>query len=193
MKVYIFLLLIVFVSVGVQAQQKAIKLGDTPPEFSLSVVKSTEVDSINLADLKNRAVILDFWATWCAPCVKSFPHLNKLIEEFKEKPVTIISITYEPKDFINNFLEKHELKSIIATDNDFFMFKAFNGWAIPTMILINKNGKYAGRIHPKNLTAQIIDELLEGNIPKVEQVPENLYDPVKAEKYFRSLIKQNNE
>jgi hypothetical protein len=42
------------------------------------------------------------------------------------------------------------------------------------------------------LTAQIIDELLEGNIPIVEQVPENLYDPVKAEKYFRSLIKQNN-
>jgi hypothetical protein len=71
------------------------------------------------------------------------------------------------------------------------MFKAYDARAIPTMILINRNGKYAGRIHPNKLTGQIIDELLEGGIPDVPQVPPPLYDPERADRHFRSLLKDH--
>ena len=193
MKRYTYVILIILSFVNLQAQVKSIKMGERPPKFNFTIINPIGIDSLELEELSNRAIILDFWATWCAPCVKSFPHLNKLIAEYKDKPLTVISITYEPKEFIEHFLKKYELKSTIAIDNDFYMFRKYNGWAIPTMILINSKGKYAGRIHPKNLTEDIIDQLINGEIPKVEQVPEDLYDPLKTEKYFRKLLKEDKK
>lgn len=192
MKGYVIVMIALLVTTGAQAQQSGMKLGTTPPGFDLPVLRPIGRDSIALSDLRNRAVVMDFWATWCTPCIKSFPHLNTLIGEYRDKPVTFLAVTYEPEALVGRFLEHHELKSIIASDSSFQTFRSYNGWAIPTTILITKDGRYAGRIHPKRLTGGIIDSLLEGQIPKVEQVPENLYDPAGAEKYFRSLLKKSN-
>jgi thiol-disulfide isomerase/thioredoxin len=191
-RVHIIELILLITLANVHGQSASVNIGEDPPEFNFTIIDSSGIDTVNLDEFKNRAVILDFWATWCSPCIKSFPHLNELIDEYKNKPVSIFSITYEPENLIEEFLSTHKLHSMIATDNDFYMFREYNGWAIPTMILINSKGKFAGRIHPKNLTAKVIDKLIKGEIPGVEQVPEDLYDPDEAENYFRSLLKKNN-
>ena len=122
---YIFGFLLLFSLVGAHAQETSIKIGEIPPKFNFTLLNPISVDTLQLEELKDQVVILDFWATWCSPCVKSFPHLNKLIDEYKDKPVTIISITYEPRKNIKDFLNKYELHSIIAIDSDFYMFIVF--------------------------------------------------------------------
>lgn len=64
-------------------------LGLPAPQFKLMDLTGKEVA---LADLSGRVVLLDFWATWCGPCVSAMPHLQKLQEEFKDRPVTILAL-----------------------------------------------------------------------------------------------------
>ncbi|MEE8585353.1 MAG: redoxin domain-containing protein, partial [Acidobacteriota bacterium] len=136
---------------------------------------------------KGNVVILDFWATWCPPCIKSIPHLNQLQKEFESRPVHFFSITYETAGMVEPFLEKHGPEVPIGLDNDFAMFKSYGGWGLPTLYLIDRNGIIASVTGPHNVTAEVIELLLEGKVPEVEQY-KGWQDPAGAEEYFRSLL-----
>ena len=175
---------------GIVSGQDSTIIGKSPAKIEIKTLKADSNIYADLQNMKGQVVLLDFWATWCGPCIQAFPHMNDLVVKYKNKPLKIISITYEPESKIIPFLEKKELNTIVAIDNDFHTFRAYNAWAIPSIVMIGKDGKLAGRIHPNKLTEAVIDELLEGKIPKVEQTPENLFKPAEAEKYFRSTLEE---
>ena len=132
-------------------------------------------------------IILDFWTTWCPPCIEAIPKLNQLVEEFSEEPVTFLSITYEPEKMVKPFLRKHNLGTSIGIDNDFVMFRSFKAWGIPMVVLLDADRKVAGVIHTKYLNAEVIREVLNGRVPVVKQ-HDGWDDAEGAEEYFRSLI-----
>lgn len=149
--------------------------------------KSKEV---KWSESQKEVYLIDFWATWCAPCVASIPHMDSLINKFKGEKVKFISITYEPANLVRAFLVKYPMKSEIGIDNDFSMFRLYNGWAIPNIVMVNSKGRFAGRIHPNQLNKEIINLLLEGKIPDVKNTKEDLFDPVKAEEYFKTFLEK---
>jgi thiol-disulfide isomerase/thioredoxin len=136
--------------------------------------------------LAGEVVILDFWATWCPPCIETFPHLNELVERFADEPVRFISISYETEESVLSFLDEHPLATTVALDNDFATFRAFVAWGIPNLVIVNRKGRIAGVIHPIDLTEDVIEEVLAGRIPAVQQA-EAYPDPDGAEKLFRTL------
>ena len=71
------------------AQVFASSVGGMAPDFSLLNLENKQV---HLSDFKGKYVLLDFWATWCNPCIKEIPNLVNIKEEFKDKPFEIISI-----------------------------------------------------------------------------------------------------
>ena len=163
-------------------------IGEESPPLAVSFLAGEQAPT--WSSLKGQAVILDFWATWCSPCIKSFPHLNKLVQEFAGQPVKFISLTHESLPVVREFLNDHDLKSLVAVDNDFATFRAFDAWAIPLIVLVTPEGKIAGRIHPNYLSSEIIRQVLDGSSPDVKQVPEGLFDPKGAEEHFRSQMKE---
>ncbi len=189
---FMFCLLAVITSVNLLAQDNYLHAGQLPPEISYTEINSSKTVTYKSSDLHNKVYLIDFWATWCAPCIESIPHIDSLIEKYKGREIKFISITYEPKSLVEKFLIKHPLKSEIGIDTSFAMFERYNAWAIPNIVMINSKGKIAGRIHPERLNEQVIDDLLKGKVPSVEQTPEDLYKPKEAEKYFRSLLKKKN-
>jgi thiol-disulfide isomerase/thioredoxin len=85
------------------AQQSinSLHIGDQCPEVELSMVNyATPV--ARLSDFRGKAVILDFWATWCAPCVGSFPKMDSIQKAFPDKLV-ILPVTYEEKTAVGYF------------------------------------------------------------------------------------------
>ncbi len=188
-KTALFILLILVVTVNLHGQNLPLKVGDKPPKLDFKRLKKAPSDEpLTWERLKNQVVIIDFWATWCPPCIKSFPHLNALSKEFSDKPVTFLSITYEPPNMVQPFLKKYRLDTIIGIDNDFTMFKSYGAWGIPMVVIVNQKGRIASVIHPNYLTSELIDEVLAGKIPQVEQA-KAWPDPEGAEEYFRSLVK----
>jgi thiol-disulfide isomerase/thioredoxin len=194
MKILLYLFLAsTLVCVDVFAQERGLQKGQIPPELVYYSISGDKNVTYKEADFKNKVFLLDFWATWCGPCIESIPHLNKLEEVYKNKKVKFISITYEPKDLAVKFLKDHPMKSDVGLDDDFKIFRSYNAWAIPNVVMINSKGIFAGRIHPSKLTEAVIDTLLNGGIPDVENTPEDAFDPAGAEEYFRTFLEKQEK
>jgi len=77
---------------GSQAEQPKPKLldaGVTPPDF---VARNLEGKEIRLSDFKGKVLVLDFWATWCGPCLNSLPHTQKVAKEAKAQNVVVFAV-----------------------------------------------------------------------------------------------------
>lgn len=108
--------------------------------------------SISLADLKGKVVLIDFWATWCGPCLDAFPKLNDLYAEYGDQGFTILGLTryYEelgkaPRSekelvSIREFVGEHELKYPIIVANSQANQIAYSAMSLPTVVLVDKKG-----------------------------------------------------
>jgi uncharacterized protein (TIGR03435 family) len=117
-----------------------------------------------------KVVILEFWATWCGPCLGAIPHLNELAEQFKDKPVQFIAVTDEKENVIQPFLMKTPITAWIGLSADAIFGEAnpYRVYAIPHTVIINANGRVAGTMDPWALTPNLIELCLAGKpLPQV--------------------------
>ena len=120
---------------------------------------------------KGKVVILEFWTTWCAPCIKQFPKINKLAKDY-EKEAIFVSITPETSDIVNRFLKRKSLETWIAMDTDKSVENYFGVIGYPTTIVIDKKGEVLEYLNPKQLSAEYLDGVISG-IEKNEVVEES--------------------
>ena len=127
-----------------------------------------------LESLAGKTVVLEFWATWCVPCIGEIPHLNELRAEFVGEDVVFISVTDEPAELVGRFQERMEpIEGWIGLDHDRSLFDAFEIRFIPATIIIDTDGRFVGRISPRDLDATTLRSYMSG---RVEELYENI-DP----------------
>lgn len=112
--------------------------------------------------LGGKAVVLEFWATWCGPCVAAIPHLNELAEQFKDQPIQFIAVTAEAEDVVKPFLQKRPIRAWIGLDADKTTSKTYDVTSIPRTILVDSKGRVAAVTHPTAVTRQVLQDLLTG-------------------------------
>jgi uncharacterized protein (TIGR03435 family) len=93
------------------------------------------------ASLKGKGVVLEFWATWCSPCVASLPHLNQLVESLDQAKFQFISIDDEDPKAIQNFLTKKKMAGWVGVDASGAVFGPYGVESRPTTIIVDGNGK----------------------------------------------------
>ncbi len=114
-------------------------VGKTAPDFKLDLLSGGQV---TLSDLKGKVVVLDFWATWCPPCRKSLPHLNKLYEDNKDGGAKVFAVNcQEDKADVQNFVQKEKLTVpvLLATADE--IIQAYEAKSIPQTVIIGRDGK----------------------------------------------------
>ncbi len=96
---------------------------------------------INLQDFKGKVIFLNFWATWCPPCVGEMPEIQALYDIFKDKPdIQFIMVSNEDVQTVNNFIEKRAFTFPVYTSK-FRSPDVFYSQSIPITFLISKDGR----------------------------------------------------
>src|SRR3569623_31768 len=109
---------------GAQSQVKALHIGDTVPNVTLTNVYNYPSSTIQLSDLKGKLVILDFWAVWCTGCVQAVPKLDFLEKHFKKKLQVIL---------VNELGENSSAENVLKTTAFFhkWMKKSNGSFTLP--------------------------------------------------------------
>lgn len=130
-------------------------VGSVPPELrATSWINADEPPT--LAGLKGRVVLLDFWATWCGPCVAGIPHLNELEKKYGDQGLTIVSFTDQSRRGIENFLKRQPMDYIVGTGSQLSLQYGVVG--LPHVFLIGRDGRLLWHAVPKQ---QELDRQIE--------------------------------
>jgi len=146
-----------------------VQTGEAIPEVTLYALGGTP---FALSSFNGSVVLLDFWASWCAPCRKSFPFLDELQTKNAGLGLRVIGLTLEEDDdAVAGFLESVPVTFTIARDTSERAGEAFGVVAMPTSFLIDRDGRVAARfeggdvsVH-KKIEAAVATLLAGGTLP----------------------------
>ncbi|MFP3018135.1 MAG: TlpA disulfide reductase family protein [Candidatus Tisiphia sp.] len=168
-------------------------------------------EKYSLDNFEGKTILLVFWATWCASCIKEMPDLDILQKDFRKLPFAIIPVSqdYQGIEIIQKYYKDYDIRYLpIYHDFKNQLFKAFSIVGLPTAILINPDGKmlvsFVGTI---NWYDEEIRNIILSNIPGNHPEPKNSYreqtlnQPVNKQlkpeeqenKDEKPKIQQNNE
>jgi cytochrome c biogenesis protein CcmG/thiol:disulfide interchange protein DsbE len=120
----------------------AIEEGVIAPEFTLPGVRPNE-QAVTLSELRGQIVYVDFWASWCAPCLRSLPEIHTLYEKYKDQGFEVVAITIDdPVEDALEFLDDMEtpLSYHVVLDLTAEIMDQYGVVGMPTSFLIDREG-----------------------------------------------------
>lgn len=139
--------------------------GDVAPPFELKQLNG-DAESLNLADLEGKGIMLNFWATYCKPCEQEMPYMESLYPEYKEKGVEIVAVSVDATQLvIDRFVEKYDLTFPVLHDKRSEVMELYNIGPLPTTYFIYPSGEIA-EVVAGPLTLERLEEYLTEIQPK---------------------------
>lgn len=144
---------------------QGIEIGEKVPAFQVEMVNADQ--SFFSFDASNgKAVLIDFWATWCSPCISGMPHLEELQKRFEVR-LQVVAASEEKLERLIRFREKKPFEFLFAKDTG-TLRALFPYQVIPHSILISPEGNLVAITSPENITEEVITQVLAGksiNLP----------------------------
>jgi peroxiredoxin len=117
---------------------QALTLEKAAPDFTL---KSISNNNIKLSEQAGNVVLLNFWASWCAPCRKEMPLLNDLHNKYKALGFSVIGVNVEQEtDLAKSFISSYPVDFPVLLDDSNKASKLYDVSAMPTTVIIDRNG-----------------------------------------------------
>lgn len=142
-----------------RSRLKDLQGSKSPPALSLSGWQNSQ--ELTLEKLKGKIVILDFWATWCGPCIASIPHNNEIFERYK-KDVVLIGICHpEGSDRMNDVVKSRSIKYPVAIDTNGSTIGSYKVNGYPDYYVLDKSGTLVAADCANTKVVDVIDALLK--------------------------------
>lgn len=126
---------------GASEGLESVLVGKLAPPAELDFLDGKK---FRLADYKNKVVVLDFWASWCGPCLQTMPQVDRVVREFEKQGVHLVAINLEePPERIKTALERLKLEVPVALDRDGRVAERYGATSIPQTVIIDREGKVA--------------------------------------------------
>ena len=123
------------------AGAETLLLGKPAPDFQLALLGG---GNFKLSEQKGTVVVLDFWASWCGPCMQAMPQTDEVVEEFKDRNVKLIAVNMqEDQTAIQGALERLNIHPAVAMDIDGAAAERYQVSAIPQVVVIDVEANVA--------------------------------------------------
>ncbi len=144
--------------------------GDPLPSFTLPDLDGTPW---SLEAARGQVVVVNFWATWCPPCVAEMPALDRLQKKFADQPLKVVAVNVgeEPYD-VALFLRQVPLDLLILLDGKGQTSKQWNARGLPTTVVVDAEGRVRHHIPGmRNWDSEAVAEALRALLPDVAPPP----------------------
>jgi len=113
------------------------RIGTAAPDFT---VRDSE-HAVSLSELKGKVVVLNFWATWCPPCIEEMPSLVRMQQRMQAKGVTVLAVSVDVDDSsYRRFLKDHNVSLLSVRDPDQKSNSLYGTFKFPETYIIDRNG-----------------------------------------------------
>lgn len=128
-----------------KANQFKSQEGYMAPQFSLRNLKG---NMEGLDDHLGKVIVVNFWATWCVPCVKEMPSFENLYRRYRSQGLTLLAVSLDKGDStkVQEFADKHKLSFPILLDTKGVAEKLYPSFSIPFTYVIDKQGRVVARV-----------------------------------------------
>lgn len=169
---YYFTFLLLVCLTFFQAKGTSIEIGELLPDHKFARVDQPETP-FNTADARGQVLVIEFWATWCAPCLSSMAHLEELQQQFGDR-LQVVAVSYEKMDRIERFVRAKGFDFQFVHDEQEQLREWFPHRVLPHTIVVDPSGKVAAITSPKEVRASAIQALLDGKTIQLDRKVENL-------------------
>ena len=150
MKYFIFIISLVISNLSYSYENNQLLLHNPAKKINFFDLETLDGKKIEVADKfkKNKLILINFWATWCPPCIKEIPDLIKLKKKFNnEIDIIFVSVDANPAKVIPNFLKKNKLKDFQTyIDKKLNLTKELGVKVMPTTLVINEGPYELSRV-----------------------------------------------
>lgn len=130
---------------------------DDPP-VRLPVITTIDGKTLDGPALDGKVIVVEFWATWCGPCVGETPHLKKLYKEYGGKGVVFIGLAEETDaDAVKDYVKQHQIPWHVALDTENALAKQLKVKALPRAFILGRDRRIAWQGVPHEMDKALRD------------------------------------
>lgn len=159
-------IIVTILAVSIFAQEPLLKQGNLFPDMIIKNITNASVKSIDLNATKDgKFYILNFWGTWCSPCIPEMDSLAKLQKIYKDK-IQVIGISDDNEVRKQNYLKKKPSTLWLATDTSWFLSSLFRFSSVGQSIIVSPERKIVALVMADSINQKMIEKLLKNETIK---------------------------